>query len=514
MKLNDSLSMHELFKLFNLDNNNKITEDTLNNNFVLLLENNNQLKDEDIDILEKSYYRLKEYINSTYKKNIYNDPLSHTTSIVNNINNNDNSSNDYNSITDTNIISENIFTDSILKTNNLNIDNERNIIKKNIIHSDNVFNRSYQKSNLNNVTRDVIKKIVNIDSLFRNNNYNKTNDFIYELKNPIKNVISYKLSSIELPNIWYTFSDSLQNNEFTIIVYNYSTGNLDSSGNIIYENETSYNIKIPEGNYTKNEIITVINNIFSNSGLGLRYLKFDINDYTGKSIIRAKDITDTEYLSFPDLSIFPFNDISGNLYYSPNLKFKIYFDLQEDILLREQKNEIYEKYSGCIQTISCELLDIYNKNIRPIEYNCGYLLGFKESIYTVDSSNIKINIIKEYTPIEYKCFLETEGYFGDSIIKYIFLKVDDYKSNNYNSFICDNNINTNTDNILAKIPISSGSFSILFNNNSDFIFKERTFFGPVDLQKFRISLVDRFDRKLDIGSSNFSITLELSIIYN
>ena len=36
-------------------------------------------------------------------------------------------------------------------------------------------------------------------------------------------------------------------------------------------------------------------------------------------------------------------------------------------------------------------------------------------------------------------------------------------------------------NILAIIPLNSGLFTTTFDNNSNFIFKKRDYFGPVDI---------------------------------
>jgi hypothetical protein len=76
-------------------------------------------------------------------------------------------------------------------------------------------------------------QLINIDSRFRNAIDNKDNltakelttfttlnysssNFLFKLKQPIKNVISVRLSSIELPNTFYSFSTSRGNTSFYI----------------------------------------------------------------------------------------------------------------------------------------------------------------------------------------------------------------------------------------------------------------------------------------------------------
>jgi len=377
----------------------------------------------------------------------------------------------------------------------------------------NSFNINYKSSNLNQIERDITTRIVNIDSIFRKNQQGNTNDFIYEFKDELKNVISYKLCSLELPNIWYTFSNPLQNNTFTIEVKNYSTGVVDGLGDLIYDT-TSYDITIPEGNYNITELTNVLNNLLINSGLGASYVIFEINPYTGKSIFRAKTVTDVEFIGDPK----PFDgDLSLNpLYFSPDFEFELLFDLPNDRSIRQQQKAIQLQYNGNIQDLSGQpdLFNIYNFRLRPIEYNCGYILGFIKESYNVIVSDININLTKESTPITYKCYLESSGYYGNIINKYLFLKIDDYNNSRYNNFISDNINNSNTDNILAKIQVNNGSFSMIYNNNSDFIKKEREFFGPVNIKKIKVTLVDRFNRVVDIGDSIFSLTLEVNQIYS
>ena len=60
-------------------------------------------------------------------------------------------------------------------------------------------------------------QIINIDSRFRDKEvYRNSGKFSYYPRYRIKNVSYVRLSSIELPNMYYTFSQSKDNLEFTI----------------------------------------------------------------------------------------------------------------------------------------------------------------------------------------------------------------------------------------------------------------------------------------------------------
>ena len=64
---------------------------------------------------------------------------------------------------------------------------------------------------------DVITHVINIDSRFRNNPYSTpSTDFVIRLPKIYKNVSSFRLSSIEIPNLWYEFTKAKGNITFQI----------------------------------------------------------------------------------------------------------------------------------------------------------------------------------------------------------------------------------------------------------------------------------------------------------
>ena len=103
-------------------------------------------------------------------------------------------------------------------------------------------------------------------------------NYLYVLPDKIKNVISLKLSSIELPNSWFLFSEKKKNNYF-IIVVNYS------------EERFIYKIVIPDGNYDYKSIQDFLNQEYfylsSNNDTHLKYLKFSIDPINYKSKIET-----------------------------------------------------------------------------------------------------------------------------------------------------------------------------------------------------------------------------------
>jgi hypothetical protein len=143
----------------------------------------------------------------------------------------------------------------------------------------NTFENKIVAGNVNSIKR--ITKLVNIhiNSCFRDNYkkinseeviyVNNTSDFIYQLPKPFKNVVSMKLSSIEIPNSQYLISAVKTNNTFIIEI-----------------NNIGYTIIIPDGNYTSETLVTFLNETYfyqSTTTTDLQYISMFINSTFNKT---------------------------------------------------------------------------------------------------------------------------------------------------------------------------------------------------------------------------------------
>ena len=64
----------------------------------------------------------------------------------------------------------------------------------------------HDNTNLNPHNIRTFIRTLNVDTIFRENyNNSRSTDFLLSLKDPLKNVVSIKLSALELPNMWYEF---------------------------------------------------------------------------------------------------------------------------------------------------------------------------------------------------------------------------------------------------------------------------------------------------------------------
>jgi hypothetical protein len=290
----------------------------------------------------------------------------------------------------------------------------------------NSVNLDGSSNKINPIDRKTISRLLCIDTTFRHNyTTTKSSDFVYTCPENIKKVTSLKISSIEIPNNWYSFSDTLMNNQFKVT---------DNITKIVYV------FKIPEGNYTSDDIssIELIQVSPTTPGILNKTLTVDMN--TSKTTL--------------------FFNTSGN--------YTVEFDVTG--LLPQQ--------------------------------TAGWSLGFRKSKYIG---------IKECT---------SEGSYSASFDNYFFVDVDDYHSN----FVTDSVVSVThsltgvpfylANTIMARIPITTNSNSVMFNNGSDLIFKTRDYFGPVKLEKLRIRLLNRFGNVIDMNNNDYSISFEIKENYN
>jgi hypothetical protein len=122
--------------------------------------------------------------------------------------------------------------------------------------------------------------IVNVNSIFRDTKiFPSSSKFTYNLPSHLKNIIHMRLTSLEIPNTFYTFSTSKNNVKFKIT--RVSTG-------------FSETVTITDGNYTSTSLINVIQDELDRIiiDLGLTNLDITIDTQTAKvSIVSDEDIT-------------------------------------------------------------------------------------------------------------------------------------------------------------------------------------------------------------------------------
>lgn len=113
----------------------------------------------------------------------------------------------------------------------------------------------YTKDKLNPVLKETIKRIITIDSQFRDvKTFPLTTNFSFNLSETLKDVVSLKLYSYQIPYTWYTINNNFGANFFYI--KGYSDG--------INVGNYEIRVEIPSGNYTPQQLADTVNLSVSN----------------------------------------------------------------------------------------------------------------------------------------------------------------------------------------------------------------------------------------------------------
>ena len=105
----------------------------------------------------------------------------------------------------------------------------------------------YAQDKLNPLLKQTIKRIISIDSQYRDDKTTLSTEFSFNLSEPLKDVVSLKLYSIQIPYTWYTINNNFGSNFIYI------------KGNSPGIEDVSYQIDISAGNYSPSNLIDTIN---------------------------------------------------------------------------------------------------------------------------------------------------------------------------------------------------------------------------------------------------------------
>jgi hypothetical protein len=133
--------------------------------------------------------------------------------------------------------------------------------------------------------------------------------------------------------------------------------------------------------------------------------------------------------------------------------------------------------------------------IDPIQLTAGWLMGFRKSKYSWGNYFIP----PAYTG---------EGIYDYHGTRYFLLSVNDFQNNHGTNIISPFKEDMLADNnILAKLSTDCCKTSCCEHI-------KRIYFGPVNLTKLEIKLMDEYGRILDMNNMDYSLSFELEILYD
>lgn len=295
-----------------------------------------------------------------------------------------------------------------------------------------------------------LKKHLNVDTRFRDNFLQTSSNFDINLSFKMTNVKKMELSSIEFPTTFYAISKIFGNNYFNIKI-------------ITPIKEYTALFELTDGNYSKTTLLNSLNNIDN-------YSYNDDSDLKNmlENIIFTVDID---------------NDGSGT-----------------------GKTAFTLNANGSSDINSVELLFNENKNCAPektdIVKKLGWTLGFRQEKYISETSDNNFEI-------------KSESLMDITGPKYLYLAIDDHKSNNeattyFHSAFSSVILNKN---ILARIPLTTFSFSFEIANMLNIVSTPREYTNPITIEKISIQVLDEYGRIIDLNGMNISFCLTFTQSY-
>ena len=278
------------------------------------------------------------------------------------------------------------------------------------------------RSDLNVLKRKTILQTVVLNTSFRQNYMNTSStNFSMVLPYQFKNVMSMRLSSIQLPNVLYCFSTSKKNNT----IYLEETEGAKAKGTVT----------LPDGNYSLTDVVSNLETqINTQLGTGVRFTVTS-NPFT-----------------------------------------------QQITIANTTNKFIIDCGTGAKSNMIVDTM--------------GWILGFRET---------KLEDEKSYT---------AAAVYNPTASETLYFILNDFNNSQSQNILAMFSESFIDDNILAMIPLTSNSFHITFSDGADLLEKKRTYFGPVNIQRIRVEIRDKYGEIADLQSMDFSFSLELEVGYD
>jgi hypothetical protein len=165
------------------------------------------------------------------------------------------------------------------------------------------FNVSVKQDSLNPNLKNTISRFVNLDSQFRqfSGMNNTSTNYTLDLSDTLKNVLSMRLYSYQIPFSWYLI-DTIYNNTCLWI----------TNGNI------NVPVTMPSGNYNSTQFVTNLNTAFTTAGFNNQDNNTIVtyNTYTGKITLNlyGVQINTSDYnFTISSLTMITFFDFTGTI---------------------------------------------------------------------------------------------------------------------------------------------------------------------------------------------------------
>ena len=126
----------------------------------------------------------------------------------------------------------------------------------------------------------------------------------------------------------------------------------------------------------------------------------------------------------------------------------------------------------------------------------GYIMGFREIEYLGKKS------------------YSTEAPFDDTLQDYYYFELDDYTDYHNETTYGILPTYVLSKNIIAILPITTPKYVSSFDNNANFIYKNREYTAPIELKKISIKMLSDQGAVVDLHYVDFSFVLQVTTIFD
>ena len=416
--------------------------------------------------------------------------------------------------------------------------NEQVPMNRNQLGINNNFNVSVSQDTLNPNLTNTPTRFISLDSQFRQSSAgieSSSTDYTLDLSEPLNNVLSMRLYSIQIPHTWYTYDT---NTCFWILF-----------------NEDVYcKISIQPGNYTGSAIVEQLNNFFSssqftwsqpisvnfpvsyNSNNGKITMNLFHGIYTDPITTQPYLMRETTKILFFDVNnqyhcennCFQQNKINQTFGWSLGYRAPYVFINQNGNTAETIVNTFGPKYliividdynqnhinNGLITiteaSTSIKLPSYYDpttpvKCLQPLQQN--QLDANTNSLLYIDKTKLSYKKIPQVLPTAPRILTQAQIY-----------SINEIQKNNESNTSLRGKAPTNPD-IFALLPVklnnseatSTGTYFVEFSGSLQE--NKRVYFGPVNIERMRIKLLDDKGNVLNLNGADWSVTLICDLLY-
>jgi hypothetical protein len=395
------------------------------------------------------------------------------------------------------------------------------------------------QDSLNPTLKNINQRLVVIDSQFRPSiSPSSSTDFTLDLSDPLTNTLSLKLYSYQIPYSWYVI-DKTMGTSFFWVKYN----------------GTTYQIVIEDGNYSKADLVNVIQNSLnvtlnnSTKPLSFNPLNISYNSFNGKACFLFATATPSATVEVifydTDTNNYMIDSITGS-YFGANAM-KINNNLGWILGFRPLDNDdtLPIIFSRPVLSTSNYIIPLLSSpyNLQngvfsegPIDtYGTRYLILVLDDFNQNHLNNGLVNIVDNDTTLSVPDYFSADlpnvcapnpalgGVISPFYVQSLPRQLTQAQLYSINQ-ILDNRKSTykyrtsgpTTTDVFAIIPLKKQgleSGDTLIDLGSSLMYNTRTYFGPVNISRMRVSLQDDKGNVINMNGGDWSITIMAETLY-